>query len=77
LKNYKGKRQDTRWKGGDSEEEIIGDVKQNLEKINHHGKRADAIVKGMLEHSRTSKGEKVPTDINALADEYLRLSYHG
>ncbi|WP_373493454.1 two-component regulator propeller domain-containing protein [Aquiflexum sp.] len=59
------------------EEEIIGDVIQNLEKINHHGKRADAIVKGMLEHSRTSSGEKVPTDINALADEYLRLSYHG
>ncbi|WP_373493451.1 sensor histidine kinase, partial [Aquiflexum sp.] len=41
------------------------------------GKRADAIVKGMLEHSRISTGEKVPTDINALADEYLRLSYHG
>ncbi|MCH6234333.1 two-component regulator propeller domain-containing protein, partial [Cognataquiflexum rubidum] len=59
------------------EDEILGDIKQNLEKINHHGKRADAIVKGMLEHSRTSSGEKVPTDINALADEYLRLSYHG
>ncbi|MCH6235783.1 ATP-binding protein [Cognataquiflexum rubidum] len=56
---------------------IANDIKQNLEKINHHGKRADAIVKGMLEHSRTSSGEKVPTDINALADEYLRLSYHG
>ena len=50
---------------------------QNLEKINHHGKRADAIVKGMLQHSRTSTGVKEPTDINALADEYLRLSYHG
>lgn len=59
------------------EDEILEDIKQNLEKINHHGKRADAIVKGMLEHSRTSSGEKVPTDINALADEYLRLSYHG
>ncbi|WP_373521607.1 ATP-binding protein, partial [Aquiflexum sp.] len=59
------------------EDEILEDIKQNLEKINHHGKRADAIVKGMLAHSRTSKGEKVPTDINALADEYLRLSYHG
>jgi signal transduction histidine kinase len=59
------------------EDEILNDIKQNLEKINHHGKRADAIVKGMLEHSRTSTGEKVPTDINALADEYLRLSYHG
>jgi signal transduction histidine kinase len=57
--------------------EILVDIKQNLKKINHHGKRADAIVKGMLEHSRTSSGEKVPTDINALADEYLRMSYHG
>jgi two-component system, NtrC family, sensor kinase len=57
--------------------EISQDLKQNLEKINHHGKRADAIVKGMLDHSRTSSGEKVPTDINALCDEYLRLSYHG
>jgi signal transduction histidine kinase/ligand-binding sensor domain-containing protein len=50
---------------------------QNQEKINHHGKRADAIVKGMLQHSRTSTGKKEPTDINALADEYLRLSFHG
>ena len=49
----------------------------NEEKINHHGKRADAIVKGMLEHSRTSTGIKEPTDINKLADEYLRLAYHG
>jgi signal transduction histidine kinase len=56
---------------------IADDVIQNLEKINHHGKRADAIVKGMLEHSRVGSGEKVPTDINALADEYLRLAYHG
>ena len=47
---------------------------ENEEKINHHGKRADAIVKGMLQHSRSSTGEKEPTDINALADEYLRLS---
>lgn len=59
------------------EDEILGDIKQNLEKIRHHGKRADAIVKGMLEHSRKSTGEKVPTDINTLADEYLRLAYHG
>jgi len=59
------------------EVDILNDIKQNLEKINHHGKRADAIVKGMLEHSRTSTGQKEPTDINALADEYLRLSYHG
>ncbi|HSO85775.1 MAG TPA: ATP-binding protein [Draconibacterium sp.] len=57
--------------------DIADDIKQNLEKINHHGKRADAIVKGMLQHSRTSSGQKEPTDINALADEYLRLAYHG
>lgn len=56
---------------------IVGDLKQNLEKINHHGKRADSIVKGMLQHSRSSSGVKQPTDINALADEYLRLAYHG
>jgi signal transduction histidine kinase len=56
---------------------ILNDLSQNLVKINHHGKRADAIVKGMLEHSRTTKGEKQVTDLNALADEYLRLSYHG
>ncbi len=56
---------------------IIEDLAQNLEKINHHGRRADAIVKGMLQHSRTSSGHKEPTDINALAEEYLRLSYHG
>ncbi len=57
--------------------ELANDVIKNLEKINHHGKRADAIVKGMLQHSRSSSGQKEPTDINALADEYLRLSYHG
>jgi len=56
---------------------IVDDVKQNLEKILYHGKRADAIVKGMLQHSRTSSGQKELTDINALADEYLRLAYHG
>ena len=56
---------------------ILNDIKENSEKINHHGKRADAIVKGMLQHSRQSSGQKEPTDINALADEYLRLSYHG
>jgi two-component system, NtrC family, sensor kinase len=56
---------------------IANDIKQNLEKIHYHGKRADAIVKGMLQHSRASSGTKEPTDINALADEYLRLSYHG
>jgi signal transduction histidine kinase len=57
--------------------EIADDIKANEEKINHHGKRADAIVKGMLQHSRTNSGQKEPTDINALADEYLRLAYHG
>ncbi len=56
---------------------IANDVISNEEKINHHGKRADAIVKGMLQHSRSSSGVKEPTDINALADEYLRLAYHG
>jgi signal transduction histidine kinase len=56
---------------------IADDIKENQQKINHHGKRADAIVKGMLQHSRASTGNKEPTDINALADEYLRLSYHG
>ncbi|HRG24609.1 MAG TPA: ATP-binding protein, partial [Chitinophagaceae bacterium] len=56
---------------------IARDVQQNLEKILHHGKRADGIVKGMLQHSRSSSGVKEPTDINALADEYLRLAYHG
>ncbi|TXE20051.1 hypothetical protein ES692_01995 [Psychroserpens burtonensis] len=64
---------------GDIEEAkaISVDIKQNLEKITHHGKRADSIVKGMLQHSQNSNGEKEPTNINALADEYLRLAYHG
>ena len=57
--------------------EIIVDLKQNLTKINHHGGRASSIVKGMLAHSRTTSGEKELTDINALCDEYIRLSYHG
>jgi signal transduction histidine kinase len=57
--------------------QILQDLRQNLEKINHHGKRAGDIVKGMLQHSRTSSGQKELTDINALADEYLRLAYHG
>jgi two-component system NtrC family sensor kinase len=57
--------------------EILKDIKENLTKINLHGKRADGIVKGMLLHSRTSSGTKVATDINELLDEYLRLSYHG
>jgi signal transduction histidine kinase len=56
---------------------IADDIKDNGQKISHHGKRADAIVKGMLEHSRQTKGVKEPADINALCDEYLRLAYHG
>lgn len=65
-------------KGNTAEVKAIAtDVQQNLEKILHHGKRADAIVKGMLQHSRSSSNQKEPTDINALADEYLRLAYHG
>ncbi len=59
------------------QDDIISDVIQNLVKITHHGKRADAIVKSMLQHSRSSTGQKESTDINALADEYLRLAYHG
>jgi signal transduction histidine kinase len=65
-------------KGDVAEAKAIGsDIKQNLEKINLHGKRADSIVKGMLQHSRASSGQKELTDINKLADEYVRLSYHG
>jgi signal transduction histidine kinase len=60
-----------------SASELVDDLSQNLEKITYHGKRADSIVKGMLEHSRASRGERQPTDLNALADEYLRLAYHG
>jgi len=64
---------------GDIEEAnaIAVDIKQNLEKIAHHGRRADGIVKGMLQHSQSSTGQKELTDINALADEFLRLAYHG
>ncbi|WP_090662756.1 ATP-binding protein [Parafilimonas terrae] len=59
------------------EDELLADIIANNEKIAFHGKRADGIVKGMLQHSRKSSGTKEPTDINALCDEYLRLSYHG
>ncbi|MFN3997533.1 ATP-binding protein [Algoriphagus sp.] len=59
------------------EDEILEDIKQNLEKINHHGKRADAIVKGMLEHSKTGSGVKELTDINTLTKEYLNLAYQS
>lgn len=64
---------------GDLEEvkALADDVSQNLEKIAHHGRRAEGIIKGMLQHSRSSSGQKEPTDINVLADEYLRLAYHG
>ena len=66
--------------GNDKSDEIIGIlnyIKENEQKINHHGKRADGIVKGMLQHSRSNTGVKESTDINKLADEYLRLAYHG
>ena len=59
------------------EDEVLQNIAQNLQKILHHGKRADAIVKGMLQHSRSGAGQKEATDINALTKEYLRLSYHG
>jgi len=75
LKSEKSKEKSER--DENLEDEIIGDVIQNLGKIHHHGKRADAIVKGMLAHSRNTSGQKEDTDLNALADEYLRLSYHG
>jgi two-component system, NtrC family, sensor kinase len=61
----------------DNLKSIATDIKDNEEKISHHGKRADDIVKGMLQHSRKSTGHKESTNINALADEYLRLAYHG
>ena len=57
--------------------DIADALTQNLQKITQHGQRASSIVRGMLEHARTSTGEKLPTDLNALADEYLRLTYHG
>ena len=65
-------------KGNSEEAKVLAnDIIDNEEKINQHGQRADAIVKGMLQHSRKSTGAKEPTDINKLADEYLRLAYHG
>ena len=62
---------------GNRHQELLDDIAQNLEKINLHGKRADAIVKAMLQHTRVGAGQKEPTNINDLADEYLRLAYHG
>lgn len=66
-------------KNGNYEEALLlsEDIKSNEEKIMHHGKRADSIVKGMLQHSRNNVGEKEPIDINALCEEYIRLAYHG
>ena len=66
-------------RSGNKEEaiSIANDISENEDKIIHHGRRADTIVKGMLQHSRSSSGQKEPTDINALTDEYLRLAYHG
>ncbi|ARK12699.1 HAMP domain-containing sensor histidine kinase [Fibrella sp. ES10-3-2-2] len=61
----------------DLEAELLDDLKQNLQKINHHGGRASAIVKGMLEHSNVGTGSSQPADINALVDEYLHLAYEG
>ncbi|GAB2606091.1 sensor histidine kinase [Spirosoma areae] len=61
----------------DLEAELLTDLKQNLQKITHHGSRASSIVKGMLQHSRASTGQREPTDLNALCEEYLRLAYHG
>src|SRR6185369_5154412 len=71
--NLKGKNEN----GEGIDLEILNDIEKNLEKISHHGKRADEIVKGMLQHSRSSAGQKEPTDINGLCDEYLRLAFHG
>ena len=59
------------------EAELLANLKDNLHRITHHGNRASSIVKGMLEHSRTATGQRQPTDLNVLADEYLRLAYHG
>jgi len=75
LKNERSKVKGER--NDEAEDSILNDIKHNTEKIIHHGKRAGAIVKGMLQHSRTSSGQKEFSDINALADEYLRLAYHG
>jgi len=71
IKNEKLKIEDSEVK------ELLDDITQNLEKINFHGRRADAIVKGMLQHSRTTSGQKELTDINTLCDEYFRIAYHG
>ncbi len=72
--------EDSRQQAGENSplvSELLTDIKQNLEKINHHGKRADSIVKGMLQHSRSSSGLKESTNINTLAEEYIKLAFHG
>lgn len=71
------RKKDATERDSELEEEILNDLIQNLQKINHHGRRAASIVSGMLQHSRANTGKKEITDINALADEYMRLSYHG
>ena len=78
MEELKGERSKVKGERDEAvEEEIIGDVIQNLEKITLHGKRADAIVKGMLEHSKRGSGRKEPTDLNALADDFLRMTYQS
>lgn len=61
----------------EAQQSLLNEIRSNNEKISHHGKRADSIVKSMLQHSRTNAGVKEEADINALADEYMRLAYHG
>lgn len=78
IEELKGERLRAKGEGGTKEEyELLKNIEENESKINHHGKRADAIVRSMLQHSRVTTGKKEPADINALCDEYLRLSYHG
>jgi len=78
MEELKGERSKVKGERDETiEEEIIGDVIENLEKITLHGKRADAIVKGMLEHSKRGSGQREPTDLNALADDFLRMTYQS
>lgn len=78
INELKGERAKGKGEGIETaEEELLNIIAENESKILQHGKRADAIVKGMLQHSRSNNGQKEPTNINALADEYLRLAYHG
>jgi signal transduction histidine kinase len=77
IEELKSKKSKIKNEENDEEEELLNNIFKNNEKIAFHGKRADAIVKGMLQHSRAGTGKRELTDINALADEYLRLSFHG